>query len=437
MDVIAEKIHLFNDLCINRILGEKKYEVGSDSHTINEESPFQGLDTYAIIKTLTEATMTLKEIDYFEKYSSILNEHLFTFIGLYSYIKSPKELLRVHLINFVLAFATFMQFLELYFLYKLGPKRQLRVIVKIKLIVNHIKRDWKELKDEHELITMKKYASKSFSYLYIGSLIFPSMYNFIYIFHITNKTKLILPIRMEFALENNKVYYFFLLLEFIIIFIVCTIGVANYSLFMSITQHAFALFNIVLVKLDRPFVTDSHCLRQNKIFTSLNMEYDWIVTIIRSYEKAIRFISFIILFQWSLFVDLIKYVFGSTYLMEITLSLSLIVIDYLYIFTLKNTISENISDSTYILASMFLIYVYCYSGQIIYVKHLRSFKYVNVNNLRSCQVPFYTLSVKTQKILLILILQTMRPCNFSIRRIIVASHELFAKIENYCLIRTL
>nr|XP_050852303.1 uncharacterized protein LOC127064791 [Vespula vulgaris] len=130
--------------------------------------------------------MTLKETDYFEKYSSILNEHLFTFIGLSSYIKSPKELLRVHLINFVLAFATFMQFLELYFLYKLGPKRQLRVIVKvlqtflpticfstcyyynlihnyakIKLIVNHIKRDWKELKDEHELITMKKYANKS------------------------------------------------------------------------------------------------------------------------------------------------------------------------------------------------------------------------------------------------------------------------------------
>lgn len=53
--------------------------------------------------------MTLKEIDYFSKYSSVLNEHLFTFIGLSSYIKSPKELLRVHLINFVLAFATFMQ----------------------------------------------------------------------------------------------------------------------------------------------------------------------------------------------------------------------------------------------------------------------------------------------------------------------------------------
>ncbi|KAL2735207.1 odorant receptor 46a-like isoform X1 [Vespula squamosa] len=388
--------------------------------------------------------MTLKEIDHFEKHSSVLNEYLFTFIGLSSYIKSPKELLRVHLINFVLVFAILMQILELYLLYKLEPEVQLRLIVKIlqtflpticfsicyyynlihnyakiKLIVNRIKRDWNELKDEHELITMKRYADKSrlwsmfiicCSYVYIISLIFPSMYNLIYVICVTDKTKFILPIRMDFWLENNKLYYAVFSLEFIIIFIVCTIGVANYSLFMSITQHAFALFNIVLVKLDRPFKKDLHSLKRKKIFTSQNMEYDWIITIIRSYEKAIRF------------VDLIKFVFGSTYLVEISLSLSFIIIDYLYIFTLKNTISDIISDSTYIIASLLMIYVYCYSGQML----------INSNSavfMKCCQVPFYMLSVKTQKILLILILQTTRPCNFSVRRIIVASHELFAKAE--------
>lgn len=65
---------------------------------------------------------------------------------------------------------------------------------------------------------------------------------------------------------------------------------------------------------------------------------------------------------------------------------------------------------------------------------LRSFKYVHLNHPRSCQVPFYTLSIRTQKILLILILQTTRPCNFSIRRIIVSSHELFAKVSDNLLI---
>ncbi|XP_046822129.1 uncharacterized protein LOC124425621 [Vespa crabro] len=162
------------------------------------------------------------------------------------------------------------------------------------------------------------------------------------------------------------------------------------------------------IKLDSPFKIDLDCLRQKKIFKSQNMEYDWIITIIRNYEKAIRF------------VDLIKFVFGSTYLIEITLGLFFIIIDYLYIFALKSTISEIIPDCIYILSSLLLIYVYCYSGQML----------INYNSAvftKCCQVPFYVLSIKTQKILLILLLQIMRPCNFSIRRIIIASHELFAK----------
>lgn len=53
--------------------------------------------------------MTLKNINYFEKYSSICNERLFMFIGLSSYQKSPKELFRVRLLNCVLAFAIFIQ----------------------------------------------------------------------------------------------------------------------------------------------------------------------------------------------------------------------------------------------------------------------------------------------------------------------------------------
>lgn len=84
------------------------------------------------------------------------------------------------------------------------------------------------------------------SYVYIVALTFPSIYNLLSVFRTTDEIKFILPIRIEIGLINIKYYYTILSMEFIIIFIVCTVGVAIYSLFMSVSQHAFALFNIVL-----------------------------------------------------------------------------------------------------------------------------------------------------------------------------------------------
>ncbi|KAL2734625.1 uncharacterized protein V1477_013802, partial [Vespula maculifrons] len=48
-------------------------------------------------------------------------------------------------------------------------------------------------------------------------------------------------------------------------------------------------------------------------------------------------------------------------------------------------------------------------------------------NFCSCQIPFYSLSLKTQKLLFLLIMNSMRKCSLSLMGAIVVSHDLFAK----------
>lgn len=50
-------------------------------------------------------------------------------------------------------------------------------------------------------------------------------------------------------------------------------------------------------------------------------------------------------------------------------------------------------------------------------------------NVYRCQVSFYTVSGKAQKLLLLIIARSMKPCHISIGGIFIASHEIFAKVN--------
>nr|KAF7427650.1 hypothetical protein H0235_007344 [Vespula pensylvanica] len=65
-----------------------------------------------------------------------------------------------------------------------------------------------------------------------------------------------------------------------------------------------------------------------------------------------------------------------------------------------------LSNCIYIIGSIFMTYVGCYSGQRV-IDH-------NTNVTRKIyQVSFYELSIKTQKALLLLTMKVMNPCHFS------------------------
>ncbi|KAI4472936.1 hypothetical protein M0804_015548 [Polistes exclamans] len=72
-------------------------------------------------------------------------------------------------------------------------------------------------------------------------------------------------------------------------------------------------------------------------------------------------------------------------------------------------------------ASVFFIYIIFYVGQRLLDHSITAFEEL-------CQVPFYMLSPKTQKLFLFLITRSRKPSFLSIGGLYVSSHEMFAAI---------
>ncbi|XP_047369995.1 uncharacterized protein LOC124957203 [Vespa velutina] len=221
-----------------------------------------------------DGSMIFNEEDFVNNEYYVYNRLLFRLLGLWEYQTSFKKLIYVWFINILLIIGLSE---EIYILY--SSKRKIGIYAKLletilpalcfgccyynllrngvimQKILNRIKCDWDDITNKPELEILKKYAqlSKKLTiviaisfYLYIGLLMFPSwIVNIRYIFGGLNRTELIFPLRYEFHMNSHMLYYFQFFLQCLFIIALCTIGIANYSMFVVVIQHACALFNIV------------------------------------------------------------------------------------------------------------------------------------------------------------------------------------------------
>ncbi|KAK2584488.1 hypothetical protein KPH14_006863 [Odynerus spinipes] len=133
----------------------------------------------------------------------------------------------------------------------------------------------------------------------------------------------------------------------------------------------------------------------------------------------------IMLFHYFRFVEIGTLLFGRLYLFNMILSLIFLSIDFLYFFQLlavEVTVEEAIRVVLYITGNVLTIYACMYFGQRLMDHSIYSYT-------GCCLIPFYTLSTKTNKLLLLLLTRSMKPCKFSVGGVAVASHELFTKFH--------
>nr|XP_050868560.1 uncharacterized protein LOC127072301 [Vespula vulgaris] len=296
--------------------------------------------------------MLLREKDYIDNEYYVYNRLLFRLLGLWEYQISSKQLIYVCFINLILVGGLFEN------IYALATsERRIESIVEIlettlpiicfgscycnllfnatimKKILFRMKCDWDDLADKPELMILKKYADISrlctiviaiSFYLYSAFLILPSFLSiFKYIFGFINESELILPLCLHYFQTNQMHYYLGICIQYVVVVIVTTIGIANYSMFVATIQHACGLFKII---------------------------------------------------EW------------------------------------------RVNDR--------------------FQKYLHNFHFVNdntdlVKENECCQIPFYSISVKTQKMLLFLIMSSMRLCNLSVMGVKEISHDLFATVKDY------
>ncbi|XP_046837423.1 uncharacterized protein LOC124432484 [Vespa crabro] len=382
--------------------------------------------------------MVSKEEDYFDNEYYTMNRRFFRLIGLCQKTSS-KNLIHICFINFMLAFGIFEQIHVL-----IVSEKKLILIAKLlettlptlcfascycnllfndrvmKKILYRIKSDWDDLASKPELVILKKYAEISrlctltiaiLFYLYILFLIFPSLLSvFRYVFGVINETELILPLRTDYFMKNQMCYYIGLTVEYVIILIAGTVGIANYSMFILVIQHACALLTIVQWRAIEGFVKNQQNFYYSNNNCELIEERAKIIHIIKFYNKAIEFI------------DLLKSFYEAIQLLEEFFGIIFILL--FQIISLSLNMTDGITRFSYVLASFSQIYAYVYLAQKLINNN------VNVFTVLICQIPFYSLSLKTQNLLLFLIMRSMRPCNLSVRGAIVVSNDLFATFIN-------
>ncbi|XP_035733467.1 uncharacterized protein LOC118446642 [Vespa mandarinia] len=391
--------------------------------------------------------MTLKGEDYIDQEYYVYNCRFFRILGLWEYQRSLKQFFYVCTINILIAIGLYQQIYTL-----LTSKGHIISIIKLleitlptlcfgscyynlllngvimKQIMHRIKCDWDDLTTKAELIILKKFSRLSrlctitiaswqykiknlCFYLYIAFLIFPSLLcNIRYIYGAINETELLLPI--SYGVKTQMLYYMELLMQWINITTLCTVGIANYSMFIAVIQHACALFNIIVWRVNERFKKESHYSYQSSMKTELIEENEWIIDIIKFYNNTIEF------------VNLIKAFYERSHLFEIFLATIFIMIDYFYILQILSfdlTNIERLTNMCYIVASLFCIYAYFHFGQKLIDNSIDV-------SLAFRQIPFYVLSLKTRKVLLFLIMKSMRQCNLTVEGMKEISHYLFAMI---------
>ncbi|XP_035733482.1 uncharacterized protein LOC118446655 [Vespa mandarinia] len=353
----------------------------------------RGVEDNRCWRAPTDGNMLSNEEDYLDNEYYTMNLQFFRLIGLCQKTSS-KKIIHICFINFMLAIAVFEQ---------------------MKKILYRIKSDWDDLANKPELVILKKYAEISrlctltfaiFICLYIVFLISPSFLSaFQYVFGVINETELILPVPVDYFMKNQMFYYIVLTIEYVIILIAGTVGIANYSMYIVVVQHACALLTIVQWRAIERFVKN----QQNNYYSSNNSELtderEKIIHIIKFYNKAIEFI------------DLLKSFYETIHLFEEFFGFIYILLFQIISLTLNS--AEGLTKLLFVLGSLSLIYAYFYLAQNL-INH-------NVNVFTIfCEIPFYSLSLKTQNLLLFLIMRSMRPCNLSVKGAIVVSNDHFA-----------
>ncbi|XP_035737959.1 uncharacterized protein LOC118448603 [Vespa mandarinia] len=280
----------------------------------------------------------------------------------------------------------------------------------MKKLCSHIKSDYDRTYDEEEFNIMEKYTKKIIYFLYGCSLISSSILNlFLYLFGKKDKDQLTLPISINNDLSSWS-YYSSLIYQVIMIYLLLTIACACFSSYWASIQHACSQFSIIIRRIHEPFQKHQMCLRKISYNRTPEEEFDWIFDIIKRFVRVTEF------------VDLINDFSETIYFVIISFGMFLIVFNFLYMFELFTKLKrkiEIIECSSYIISTLLTTYINFYIGQ-------RLLNHSNDASNELCQVPFYVLSVKTQKLLLFAIMRSMKPCILSIGGMFVSSHEVFA-----------
>ncbi|KAL2714463.1 LOW QUALITY PROTEIN: uncharacterized protein V1478_015648 [Vespula squamosa] len=235
-------------------------------------------------------------------------------------------------------------------------------------IFSQIKLDYEKLSNKDELEITEKYNREGkmytftivgFFYFYLIATITPCFLK-VFSYHIGSleNVNLTLPIPVNNVSYPGTIFYTLFIYQTVGMCMLITLGTACYSSYLVLVQHACCQLSVLRLKIVQPFRELENVNQNVRCEKIIWDEFDWIVD----------------MFQLSI--------------------------------VLKN-IWELIECSVYIVGSIFLTYITTYFGQTLIDHSIEA-------HTELCQIPFYMISIKGQKLLIFMILRSSKPCMLSV-----------------------
>ncbi|KAI4473731.1 hypothetical protein M0804_015209 [Polistes exclamans] len=294
--------------------------------------------------------------------------------------------------------------------------------VTMKLLLTTANAIWEQIVNEEELIFLDDSIKQSKLYVYtvIGifngysiSVITPCVAKvFLYFLGILDENQLSLLLPVNSVSKAGAQYFGLLIYQIMAIIIIVIVGGVSFSGYLMSITFACYQFRVIIFRIHRPFERNVKYMEKDWCFRTSQEEWDWIIDIINRSKKVTEYI------------DLINDFSKICYLVTLVFSTTAIVFDFLYIFQLSidpQNVTEIVECSFYITGSILTIYINFYLGQML-------MNYSDVVFKELCQIPFYVLLNKTQKLLLFMIGRSCKPSMLSIGGMFVSTHETFAVV---------
>ncbi|XP_057337554.1 uncharacterized protein LOC130675734 [Microplitis mediator] len=292
----------------------------------------------------------------------------------------------------------------------------------IKKLHDRIISDWRLMLNDKEKITLEKHANlgyifssgwAGFAYMsatiFVLEPVFPRILNVFISVNETDPFKLALPLEY-IIIDREKHYWIMLFVSTIFVYNIIIVLVSCDIMYITFVQHVCGLFAVVGCRLENTPIDKNYLnghKRGDDLPNSDDLSYRHLVSCIRSHRRALEY------------ADLLESAYSLSFGLVVGINLPLISITGFQIITQSNTVEQLLKYASFTISQILHLFFECFMSQRLTDMSLHMHHSI-------AKVKWFHNSIKSRKLLLIMMMRSQVPCKLTAAKIMDLTIENFA-----------
>ncbi|KAG8037032.1 hypothetical protein G9C98_004354 [Cotesia typhae] len=287
---------------------------------------------------------------------------------------------------------------------------------------NVIKADWKLVANRNEKLILEKYVE-------LGNLMAAGYAGFVYLATVTFISEPLVPIVINLMLKTNlsaphklsvpmewvvidREKYYWILISYsgVCITVILTVLTAYDVMFITVVYHACGLFAVTGHRIQNltNYENFENNAEKNIFLSSKKNHYEHLVSCIEIHRRALEY------------VDMIERTITGCFGIIVLLNLPLMSVTGMI--TLDNTLQQKIKNLMFIMGQVIHLFFECFLSQQLTDMSQQIHTQITAQK-------WYNIDVKSQKLLIIMIMRCQTPCILTAGKIMGLSIETFGMLK--------